>query len=133
MLLQHAWLAPLSKADTIGVIAEEDEEEEEMATAVPDSENATPTGSSTEITPDDTEIATLVVEEVKNETVVTLQPDVVDREVAEWVLGAIARRRSGKMGHAAPPALHKAPLDVVGTPEKAPVRPPSQTVDTAPV
>jgi mitogen-activated protein kinase kinase len=114
MLLQHAWLAPLAKPD---VITEEDEEEEEVAVAVIDSNDITPTGSSNEITPDDTETATIVVEDAKESTILKLQPDVVDREVAEWVLGAIERRKAGKMAHAAPPALHKAPLDAVSTPE----------------
>ena len=34
-----------------------------------------------------------------------------DREVGEWVLAALDRRRRGVMGKAAKPALHAAPLD----------------------
>lgn len=35
----------------------------------------------------------------------------VDREVGEWLLEALDRRRRGVMGKAAKPALHAAPLD----------------------
>ena len=35
----------------------------------------------------------------------------VDREVGEWLLQALDRRRRGVMGKAAKPALHAAPLD----------------------
>lgn len=35
----------------------------------------------------------------------------VDREVGEWVLQALDRRRRGVMGSHAKPALHAAPLD----------------------
>jgi mitogen-activated protein kinase kinase len=37
--------------------------------------------------------------------------DFVDREVGEWVIEALDRRRRGVMGKAAKPALHAAPLD----------------------
>jgi mitogen-activated protein kinase kinase len=129
MLLQHAWLAPLAKPD---IIAEEDEEEQEITVVVTDSSDPTPdtSGSSNEITPDDTETVSLVVEENIGSTPLKLQPDVVDREVAEWVLEAIERRKSGKMGHSAAPALHKAPLDVVSTPEAA--KAPVQRTESAP-
>lgn len=40
----------------------------------------------------------------------------VDREVGEWVMGALDRRKRGVMGKAAKPALHAAPLDAVGSP-----------------
>lgn len=85
MLLQHAWLAPLLKPQTI---AEEDEEDEE------DAENG---------------VADLNKEEEK-------EPGVVDKEVADWVKGAIERRRAGKMGKKEKPALHAAPLDAVVSP-----------------
>jgi mitogen-activated protein kinase kinase len=98
MLLQHAWLNPLTKPE---VIAEEDEDEEE-----------TPEASTTDTTPDlETESPTLKELE--------LPPDVVDREVAEWVLGAIEKKRQGKMAKSAKPALHAAPLDAVITPPVA--------------
>jgi mitogen-activated protein kinase kinase len=35
----------------------------------------------------------------------------VDREVGEWVLGALDQRRRGVVGKAVKPALHAAPLD----------------------
>ena len=41
---------------------------------------------------------------------------VIDKEVADWVVNAMERRRSGKMGKKAKPALHAAPLDAVGSP-----------------
>jgi len=39
-----------------------------------------------------------------------------DREVAEWVQGALERKRSGKYEEASKPALHKVALDSVGSP-----------------
>lgn len=41
---------------------------------------------------------------------------VVDKEVADWVTGALERKRNGTMGKKARPALHAAPLDVVVSP-----------------
>ena len=35
----------------------------------------------------------------------------VDKEVGEWAIGALDRRKRGVMGKAAKPALHAAPLD----------------------
>ena len=43
---------------------------------------------------------------------------VVDKEVADWVVDAMERKRSGKMGSKAKPALHAAPLDAVSSPSK---------------
>jgi mitogen-activated protein kinase kinase len=43
----------------------------------------------------------------------TGKPNSYDKEVAEWVMAAIEKKRSGKMGEAAKPALHAAPLDSV--------------------
>lgn len=54
--------------------------------------------------------------EAKGETV---EPGMVDAEVGNWVKAAIERRRQGKMGKSAKPALHAAPLDAaeqVGSP-----------------
>lgn len=90
MLLQHAWLAPLIKPDTI---AEEEEEEVEAAVAAePDAaagDNGTPE---------------------------TIEP-VHDQEVADWVKAAIERRRQGKLGKGVEkPALHAAPLDAISPP-----------------
>lgn len=47
-----------------------------------------------------------------------------DKEVAEWVIGAIERKKSGKMGEAPKPALHAAPLDTV-SPAASPISTPS--------
>lgn len=77
MLLQHPWLAPLSKPNTI---SEDDEEDEEAEPTV-----------GTE-----------------------------DREVAKWVQEAIQKKKDGKMGNAAKPALHAAPLDSVNSPATSP-------------
>lgn len=73
MLLQHGWLAPLSKPVTI---LESDEE------------GGTPAG------PD-----------IKSGT--------EDKEVAEWVLNSLERRKKGLVGESKKPALHAAPLDRV--------------------
>jgi len=43
----------------------------------------------------------------------TGNPNSYDKEVAEWVIAALEKKRSGKMGEAAKPALHAAPLDSV--------------------
>jgi len=39
-----------------------------------------------------------------------------DPEVAEWVKGALEKRKSGTMGKKEKPALHAAPLDAVSSP-----------------
>ena len=41
---------------------------------------------------------------------------VIDEEVAQWVNDAMERKRNGKMGKNAKPALHAAPLDAVPSP-----------------
>lgn len=82
MLLQHAWLAPLLKPQTIV-----EEDEDELADGV----------------------AGLKVEEES-------EAGVMDKEVADWVKGAIERRRAGKMARKEKPALHAAPLDAVASP-----------------
>jgi len=84
MLLQHAWLAPLAKPDTI---TEEDEEEVEAANEAAGGEAAGDHGPAEAI------------------------EAVEDKEVADWVKAAIEKRRSGKMKGAEKPALHAAPLD----------------------
>ena len=40
----------------------------------------------------------------------------LDKEVAQWVLSAMERKRNGTMGKRAKPALHAAPLDAVPNP-----------------
>lgn len=95
MLLQHAWLAPMVKPETI---TEEDEEEAEAeaeaAAANPDSApvvNTDPLNSPGEV--------------------------VYDKEVADWVKDAIEKRKKGLLGKGAQkPALHAAPLDVMPSP-----------------
>ena len=92
MLLQHAWLAPLAKPETI---IEEDEEAAEAAAAA---DEEIPTGSTGgEGDAGDGGFA--------------------DKEVGEWVIGALDRRKRGVMGKSAKPALHAAPLDAVGSPQ----------------
>ena len=92
MLLQHAWLAPLLKPD---VITEEDEEAAEKAHAAGES---------------------------------IPQPDMpgdgefYDREVGEWVIAALEKRREGKMAKNLKPALHAVALDAV-SPHDAPKAP----------
>jgi mitogen-activated protein kinase kinase len=39
--------------------------------------------------------------------------ETADKEVAAWVVAAMERKRSGKMGISAKPALHAAPLDAM--------------------
>jgi hypothetical protein len=89
MLLQHAWLAPLVKPDTI---VEEDEDAEEEVH-----------------TPADTTADSPV------ELKITAS-HIVDKEVADWVAQAIEKRRNGTLGKSEKPALHAAPLDAVKTP-----------------
>jgi mitogen-activated protein kinase kinase len=95
MLLQHPWLAPLTKP---AAIMEEDEDEEEAAEA--------PAIVPVEHSP------------VSEETSpgVQLPDNVVDVEVATWVIEAIAKRKAGKLGKSEKPALHAVPLDAVSSP-----------------
>lgn len=44
------------------------------------------------------------------------KPPVLDQEIADWVRGAMERRRNGTMGKKSKPALHAAPLDAVPSP-----------------
>lgn len=90
MLLQHAWLAPLIKPETI---TEDDEEAAEAA-----AENGENIEAEAEAKP---------AEDSGN---------FIDREVGEWVIDAIDRRKKGIMGKSAKPALHAAPLDAMGSP-----------------
>ena len=85
MLLAHGWLAPLSKPATI---SEEDELSEEVSSLnLVAGSHSSGQGISGE--------------------------NIYDREVAEWCKHALERKKSGKMGSAAKPALHAAPLDSV--------------------
>lgn len=48
-----------------------------------------------------------------------------DKDVAEWVVGALERKREGKIQEAKPPALHKVALDGLQSPrvEREKVKP----------
>jgi len=91
MLLQHEWLKLLSKPMTI---AEEDEED---------------IGG---------DITSETLDKSESDMNKDLKPSeiVVDQEVAEWVLQAIEKRKSGKLAKVVQPALHAAPLDAVVSP-----------------
>lgn len=96
MLLQHAWLAPLLKPD---IIAEEDEETAEAEAAGAGTGDAGTAGANGD-------------------------DDFHDREVGEWVIQALERRRSGRMGKSLKPALHAVALDAVSPKEqRADVKP----------
>ena len=45
-----------------------------------------------------------------------IAPRVDDKEVADWVVDAMERRRNGSMGRKTKPALHAAPLDAIPSP-----------------
>ena len=45
-------------------------------------------------------------------------PATADREVSEWVIAAMERRRTGAAGKAQKPALHAAPFDAMPSPSK---------------
>ena len=98
MLLQHAWLAPLIKPDTI---TEEDEEAAEAeAEADAQAEVANDGAEPTEPKgpPEPVEV-------------------VVDQEVADWVKETMEKRKNGTLGKGAQkPALHAAPLDALSSP-----------------
>lgn len=90
-MLQHAWLAPLAKPETI---TEEDEDEVVAATEADAGEAVGDKGLPEPI------------------------DAVFDQEVADWVKGAIEKRRKGTMKRAEKPALHAAPLDAVQSPSQ---------------
>lgn len=83
MLLNHGWLAPLSKPPTIS-----ENDEEDLADGVDESG-------------------------IGGETREKGWENSFDREVAEWVKSALERKKSGKMAERAKPALHAAPLDSI--------------------
>jgi mitogen-activated protein kinase kinase len=95
MLLTHPWLTSLTKP---AAIMEEDEDEEHTADAPA-------------IVPVEHSSAS------EDESPVPQLPEnVVDEEVAIWVIQAIAKRKAGKLGKSEKPALHAAPLDAVTSP-----------------
>ncbi|KAL9095076.1 MAG: hypothetical protein Q9165_002679 [Trypethelium subeluteriae] len=102
MLLQHMWLAPLLKPPTIS------EEDEEAAA-----------GAAEGIAVSDAAPGAIEAAEATASiplTAAELDPTTADKEVADWVIAAIERRRNGTMGRSAKPALHTAPLDAVQSP-----------------
>ncbi|KAL1641776.1 MAP kinase kinase Wis1 [Diplodia intermedia] len=88
MLIQHAWLAPLLKPETI---TEEDEEE----AGEDDAAAGAPVDYTGKVAPE-------------------------DPEVAQWVLDALEKKRTGKLAQSLKPALHAAPLDAVSSPQGTP-------------
>ena len=87
MLLQHAWLAPLAKPDTI---SEEDEEDEAA-------HHLQSNGG--------------VVEDEAGEGT-----QWIDKDVGEWVREQLRKKKAGTLGNSRKPALHAAPLDAVPSP-----------------
>ncbi|KAF2010952.1 kinase-like protein [Aaosphaeria arxii CBS 175.79] len=100
MLLQHAWLAPLVKPNTI---TEEDEEEAEAGGNAQPTADGAEQASEPEPEPLNAENAAVVI----------------DQEVADWVKDAVEKRKKGILGKAPKPALHAAPLDAVSSPSGA--------------
>lgn len=94
MLLQHPWLASLSKP---AVISEEDDEISD------DDNNGSPSTS-----PDAASNGTAPAAAAAD-----ANDPAYDDEVAQWVKSALERKASGQMGMSAKPALHAAPLDSV--------------------
>ncbi|KAI5367933.1 Putative serine/threonine-protein kinase, active [Septoria linicola] len=91
MLLQHAWLAPLDKPATI---TEEDEDAEAAAEAAAAAGEDIPEPAS--------EASSLPLED---------QGEFVDREVGEWVIEALRRKKAGILGQSTRPPLDVAPLN----------------------
>ncbi|KFY25793.1 hypothetical protein V493_04452 [Pseudogymnoascus sp. VKM F-4281 (FW-2241)] len=94
MLLQHPWLAALSKPAAISE-EEGDDPAATNGTTITTATNGTTTTTTTSAD--------------------TADP-AYDEEVAQWVKSALERKASGLMGSSAKPALHAAPLDSVSPP-----------------
>ena len=62
---------------------------------------------------EDVEDEDVANEEISLEAIIVVA---LDKEVAQWVLSAMERKRNGKMGKKVKPALHAAPLDAVPSP-----------------
>ncbi|GAB7359829.1 hypothetical protein MBLNU230_g7360t1 [Neophaeotheca triangularis] len=115
MLLQHAWLAPMQKPDTIS----EGDEEEAAAEAAAEGH---PAPSATDATgkvpasgnqPTAENKAAVDLQAVGNDGAPT---DFLDEEMGKWVLDALDKRKKGTLGKSRKPALHAAPLDSLGSP-----------------
>ena len=98
MLLQHPWLAGLSKPAAISEEGGEVAENGDSSSA--DGPAAATNGTSTTTTTSAAEAA----------------DPAYDEEVAQWVKTALKRKAEGLMGSSAKPALHAAPLDSVSPP-----------------
>ena len=129
MLLQHAWLAPLQKP---AMILEEDEDSPSPVDPASDKSEAKSTDGGGEKNKNDNEGKTSTPAAAPSS-----MTQVVDEEVAAWVLKALDRRRRGRSGKddagdvgnagaagaatgcgggsakAQAPALHAAALDAV--------------------
>ena len=98
MLLRHPWLEPLMKPPTIS----EDAEAEAEAEAAAESGTDIPTKDLQDLNLGAASAASAAA-----------YPDTSDREVGEWVKGALEKKRLGKLQGSAKPALHTVPLDAV--------------------
>jgi mitogen-activated protein kinase kinase len=105
MLLQHPWLATLQKPATV---VEEDENEDAAASSSPVEPISVIVADSDHSSIDG---------EQKNTAPEFVAPtNIIDKEVADWVVDALERRRTGRTGKSAKPALHAAPLDAMSSP-----------------
>ncbi|KFY70441.1 hypothetical protein V498_10346 [Pseudogymnoascus sp. VKM F-4517 (FW-2822)] len=98
MLLQHPWLASLSKP---AAISEEDGEDDNGSPSISPADAATNGTAPAAAAADASDPA---------------YDPAYDDEVAQWVKTALERKASGQMGMSAKPALHAAPLDSVSPP-----------------
>ena len=92
MLLQHAWLAPFDKIDTI---SEEDEEAAEAG---------------------GTDGSKAAIPQAEQDGALGEKEQYVDKDVGEWVREQIRKKKEGLLGKHRKPALHAAPLDAVPSP-----------------
>jgi mitogen-activated protein kinase kinase len=103
MLLQHPWLAPLAKPETIM-----EEDEEESLSASTHSHNSVENGP----------LSAMSCSSIASEDQFK---GVVDQEVADWVIDALDKKKKGLLGKGrknVKPALHAAPLDAVSSPSR---------------
>ena len=101
MLLRHPWLAELMKPPTIAEDAEAEANAEAGGALGLESTAAVTTAAE-------------AVDALGNLSLAEgREVDTADREVARWVLGALEKKRLGKVKGAKKPALHAAPLNAV--------------------
>lgn len=96
-LLDHPWIADLNKNRTTAILEEEEEEDGTLTSTADPTPKTGPAPVPTSTRSD-------------------LPANVVDVEVASWVLDAIEKKRKGKLAKNAKPALHAAPLDAIPSP-----------------